>query len=64
MITYPDFFEQDVVPWIRKAAATLKDKGKYLLCHCDGENSGLMELIRDSGMSIAEAVSPHPMTNY
>jgi corrinoid protein of di/trimethylamine methyltransferase len=62
MITYPAFFEKDIVPWIRKAADILGRTGKYVSCHCDGENLGLMDLIRDSGMHIAEAVTPAPMT--
>jgi corrinoid protein of di/trimethylamine methyltransferase len=61
-ITYPAFFEKDIVPWIRKAADILGRKGKYVSCHCDGENLGLLDLIRDSGMHIAEAVTPAPMT--
>jgi corrinoid protein of di/trimethylamine methyltransferase len=62
MITYPAFFEKDIAPWIRKAADILGRKGKYVSCHCDGENLGLLDLIRDSGMHIAEAVTPAPMT--
>ncbi|MGE5254179.1 MAG: cobalamin-dependent protein, partial [Planctomycetaceae bacterium] len=62
MITYPAFFEKDIVPWIRKAADILGGKGKFVSCHCDGENLGLLDLIRDSGMHIAEAVTPAPMT--
>jgi corrinoid protein of di/trimethylamine methyltransferase len=62
MITYPAFFEKEIVPWIRKAAELLGRKGKYVSCHCDGENLGLLDLIRDSGMHIAEAVTPAPMT--
>jgi len=62
MITYPAFFEKEILPWIRKAAAILETKGKYLSCHCDGENQGLLDLIRDSGMHVAEAVTPAPMT--
>ena len=62
MITYPAFFEKDIVPWIRKAADLLGRKGKYVSCHCDGENLGLLDLIRDSGMHVAEAVTPAPMT--
>jgi len=62
MITYPAFFAKDIVPWIRKAADILGRKGKYVSCHCDGENLGLLDLIRDSGMHIAEAVTPAPMT--
>jgi len=32
------------------------------MCHTDGENHGLMDLIRDSGMHIAESICPAPMT--
>ena len=62
MITYPPFFEKEILPWIRKAADVLHGKGKILDCHCDGENLGLMDLIKESGMDIAEAICPHPMT--
>jgi methylmalonyl-CoA mutase cobalamin-binding domain/chain len=62
MVTYPSFFEKEIMPWISKAAATLGEKGKIVLCHCDGENLGLMDMIRDSGMHVAEAVTPYPMT--
>jgi 5-methyltetrahydrofolate--homocysteine methyltransferase len=30
--------------------------------HCDGENLGLMDLIRNSGIDMAEAICPYPMT--
>jgi corrinoid protein of di/trimethylamine methyltransferase len=62
MITYPPYFEKEISPWLRKASSALEAKGKYLICHCDGENLGLLDLIRDSGMHIAEAVCPAPMT--
>ena len=61
-ITYPDYFKKEISPWIEKASDTLGARGKLVFCHCDGENSGLMDLIRDSGMHVAEAVCPHPMT--
>jgi len=61
-ITYPPYFEKEMLPWIRKASDTLSAKGKVLICHCDGENFGLMDLIRDSGMHVAESVCPYPMT--
>jgi 5-methyltetrahydrofolate--homocysteine methyltransferase len=32
------------------------------MCHCDGENLGLMDMIRDSGVHVAESVCPYPMT--
>lgn len=62
MITYPPYFEEEISPWLHKASQALEARGKLLVCHCDGENLGLMDLIRDSGMHIAEAVCPYPMT--
>lgn len=62
MLTYPPYFEREIKPWIRKAADALGAAGKLLLCHTDGENRGLMDLIRDSGMHIAESICPAPMT--
>jgi corrinoid protein of di/trimethylamine methyltransferase len=62
MITYPEYFRKDILPWIRKASDVLSAKGKVLFCHCDGENFGLMDLIKDSGMHVAEGICPYPMT--
>ena len=62
MLTFPPYFAQEIQPWIRKAADTLGAAGKLVLCHTDGENRGLMDLIRDSGMHIAESFCPAPMT--
>jgi len=61
MITYPRYFEKEIQPWLQKASRTLEESGKLMICHTDGENRGLMKLIRDSGMHIAEAVCPYPM---
>jgi methylmalonyl-CoA mutase cobalamin-binding domain/chain len=61
-ITYPPYFEKEISPWLHKASAALRANGKALICHCDGENLGLLDLIRDSGIDIAEAVCPAPMT--
>lgn len=62
MLTYPPYFAQEIQPWIRKAADLLGAAGKLVLCHTDGENRGLMDLIRDSGMHVAESFCPAPMT--
>jgi 5-methyltetrahydrofolate--homocysteine methyltransferase len=62
MITYPALFQEHFLPWLRKASAVLKQKGKIPLSHCDGENLGLMDLIHESGIGIAESVCPYPMT--
>lgn len=62
MITYPPYFQKEIQPWIRKVSGALERHGKMLMCHTDGENEGLMDLIRDSGMHIAESICPAPMT--
>jgi len=62
MITYPPFFEEHILPHVQKLADMLHSKGKLLLNHCDGENKGLLDLILESGIDIAEAVAPQPMT--
>lgn len=62
MITYTPYFAAEIKPWIQKVSRVLEEKGKLVINHCDGENLGLMDLIRDSGMHIAEAVCPYPMT--
>ncbi|MCC6869333.1 MAG: corrinoid protein [Burkholderiales bacterium] len=62
MITFPPYFAKEIQPWIRKAAQALNAAGKLVLCHTDGENRGLLDLIRDSGMNIAESLCPAPMT--
>ena len=62
MLTYPPYFKREIQPWIRKVSERLAAAGNLLLCHTDGENEGLMDLIRDSGMHIAESICPAPMT--
>ena len=62
MLTYAPYFKREIQPWIRKASSALAAAGKLLMCHTDGENFGLMDLIRDSGMHIAESICPAPMT--
>jgi len=62
MVTYPTYFEKEILPWCRKAAARLHAKGILLLMHPDGENRGLMDLIPRCDMDIADAVTPYPMT--
>ena len=62
MLTFPPMFAKHFVPWIRKAKEVLGPKNIRILCHTDGENFGLMELLHESGMDVAEAVCPAPMT--
>ena len=62
MITYPALYEKEFLPWCHKAADSLSPKGILLVNHPDGENKGLMDLIADSRIDIADAVTPYPMT--
>ncbi len=62
MVTYPAYFEKEIVPWCRKASEALHAKGILLAMHTDGENRGLMDLVPKCGMDIADAVTPYPMT--
>ena len=62
MITYPPFFRDHILPHLQKLADLLHARGKLLISHCDGENKGLLDLIAESGIDIAEAICPQPMT--
>lgn len=62
MITYPPFFEKEILPWMQRVSHVLHDRGKLVHSHCDGENQGLLDLIRNSGIDMAEAICPYPMT--
>ncbi len=62
MLTYPPYFEKEILPWLQKVADRLHAKGKLMVTHTDGENQGLMDLIAASGVDMAESITPHPMT--
>ena len=61
-VTWPPFFDGEIVPWLRRARTTLSAAGKLLLCHTDGENDGLFDGYRAAGFDVAESVCPAPMT--
>ncbi len=63
MITYPPLFEEHILPWLKKYAEMLHSRGKYLLCHTDSENRGLIPHYLASGMDIADSVCPKPMSS-
>jgi len=42
IITFPPYFEKDILPWHIKVADRLQPLGKYIITHRDGENHGLM----------------------
>ena len=61
-VTYPPFFEEHIAPWLRRTAQACHQKGKFLLTHTDGENSGLLRLYLQSEIDVADSVCPAPMT--
>ncbi len=61
-LTYPPFFEEHIQPWLRDVSERFRTKGIITCTHTDGENQGLMDLIRDCGADVADAVTPAPMT--
>ena len=63
MITYPPFFAEHILPTLKGYAEALHAKGKYLLTHTDGENSGLLEHYVAAGFDVADSVCPAPMTS-
>ncbi len=61
-ITWPPFFSDEIVPWLKKVSNCVHDAGKLLLTHTDGENKALLPLYPSCKFDIAESVCPYPMT--
>ena len=62
-ITWPPFFESDLVPWLQRAGDRLRAAGKRLLCHTDGENRLLVPHYRSARFDVAQSLCPVPMTS-
>ena len=61
-VTYPPFFEEHILPWLKRFAGILHREGQYLLTHTDGENTGLLDHYLASEIDIADSICPAPMT--
>ena len=61
-ITHQPFFHEHIEPELKKYADTLHDRGKYLLTHTDGENTGLLQHYLNAKIDIADSICPKPMT--
>jgi uroporphyrinogen-III decarboxylase len=60
-ITYPPLFAEHILPWLQRWADLLHAGGKIFMSHCDGENAGLLDLLAQSGIDVAESVCAPPM---
>lgn len=61
-VTYPPFFAEHIGPWLRKFARMIHPRGRLLLTHTDGENSGLLEHYVAAEIDVADSICPSPMT--
>ena len=61
-LTWPPFFAEHIVPCLREFSGALHAKGKFLLSHTDGENTGLLDHYLDAGIDVADSICPAPMT--
>lgn len=59
----PLIFERYFVPWFQELSELLHAKGKILQTHTDGELRRLLPLFPKTGIDVAEAFSPPPMTS-
>lgn len=56
-------FKKYFAPWLREASDYLHARGKVTQVHADGEMKRLMPLFPETGVDVAEAWSPVPMTS-
>jgi len=56
-------FKKYFVPWLREAVEFLHSKGKLSMVHIDGEMKRLIPMFLETGVDVAEAWSPAPMTS-
>ena len=56
-------FAKYFTPWLREASDYLHSKGKLTQVHVDGEMKRLIPLFLETGIDVAEAWSPVPMTS-
>lgn len=52
-----------MVPWFREASEFLHQKGKFAYAHIDGEMKRLIPMFLETGIDVAEAFTPQPMTS-
>jgi hypothetical protein len=61
-VTYPPFFKDHIMPWLKGFAEMLHPERKFLLTHTDGENTGLLDFYLESRIDVADSICPAPMT--
>ncbi len=59
----PSFFRRYFVPYFARFADLLHGNAKILLTHTDGEMKNLLGVFLETGIDVAEAFTPSPMTS-
>ncbi len=62
MLTPPPLFAEHIVPFLTEATRRLHEAGKLVATHTDGENQGLLDLLVQCNIDLADSVCPAPMT--
>lgn len=60
-VTAPILFDNHMLPQIQKRAEKAHSMDKYLICHTDGENTGLLDSLVECHMDVADSICPAPM---
>lgn len=61
-VTAPNMYKPYIMPQVKIRAEKCHAMGKYLICHTDGENDGLLPALVESGFDVADSICPAPMT--
>ncbi|MCK4308068.1 hypothetical protein KAW50_07595 [candidate division WOR-3 bacterium] len=61
MLTFPPFFKEHILPFLNKVCEIIHEREGLVISHCDGENAQLLNLYRESGIDILQAVNLKPM---
>ncbi len=60
----PPLFRKYFLPYLTFCTEYLHRRGKVTCSHVDGNMQGILSLFLETGIDVAEAVTPAPMTNY
>lgn len=61
-LTNPKLFEKYCLPYLRELAELMHRKGKIVASHTDGDMTNLLHAFPQSGVDVAEAFAPAPLT--
>jgi uroporphyrinogen-III decarboxylase len=62
-VTWPTFFRDEIVTWLQTTGDRLRQNGKLLASHADGENRHLLPFFPACRLDVAESVCAAPMTH-